>query len=56
MDGVLEQLALLWANAEVTFHLLLRKGDLVEKFVAFAHKPRLLGRFQERMAEYERFW
>jgi hypothetical protein len=40
VDGVLEQLALFWANTEVIFDLLLRKGDLVERFVAYAHKPR----------------
>ncbi|CAM9293619.1 unnamed protein product [Discosporangium mesarthrocarpum] len=56
VDGVLEQLALFWANSEVIFQVLLRKGDLVEKFVKFANKPRLLQRFQERMADYKQFW
>lgn len=56
VDSVLEQLALFWANSEVIFDVLLRKGDLVEKFVAFANKPRLLQRFRERLADYKRFW
>ncbi|CAM9598601.1 unnamed protein product [Ectocarpus sp. 13 AM-2016] len=56
IDSVLEQLALFWANSEVIFDVLLRKGDLVEKFVAFANKPRLLQRFRERLADYKRFW
>ncbi|CAM9502019.1 unnamed protein product [Laminaria digitata] len=56
VDSVLEQLALFWANSEVIFDVLLRKGDLVEKFVAFASKPRLLQRFKERLADYKRFW
>ena len=38
------------------FDVLLRKGDLVEKFVAFANKPRLLQRFKERLADYKQFW
>lgn len=38
------------------FDVLLRKADLVEKFVAFANKPRLLQRFRERLADYKRFW
>lgn len=41
---------------QVIFDVLLRKGDLVEKFVAFANKPRLLQRFRERLADYKRFW
>lgn len=41
---------------QVIFEVLLRKGDLVEKFVAFASKPRLLHRFRERLADYKRFW
>ncbi|CAB1117160.1 unnamed protein product [Ectocarpus sp. CCAP 1310/34] len=56
IDSVLEQLALFWANSEVIFDVLLRKGDLVEKFVTFANKPRLLQRFRERLADYKRFW
>jgi hypothetical protein len=56
VDSVLEQLALFWANAEVLLDLLLRRGDLVTSFVAYAHKPRLRGRFHERLAEYQRFW
>ncbi|CAM9477203.1 unnamed protein product [Choristocarpus tenellus] len=56
VDNVLEQLALFWANSEVIFQVLLRKGDLVEKFVEFANKPRLLQRFKERMIDYQRFW
>ncbi|CAM9213000.1 unnamed protein product [Phaeothamnion confervicola] len=56
VDQVLEQLALFWANTEVIFDVLLRKGDLVEKFVQYAAKPRLLMRFQERMNEYKKFW
>ena len=28
----------------------------MEKFVAFANKPRLLQRFKERLADYKRFW
>lgn len=38
------------------FEVLLRKGDLVEKFVAFSNKPRLLQRFKERLIDYRRFW
>jgi serine/threonine protein kinase len=56
VDGVLEQLALFWANTEVIFDVLLRKGDMVEKFVQFGHKPKLMHRFQERMQDYQRFW
>lgn len=41
---------------QVIFDVLLRKADLVEKFVAFANKPRLLQRFRERLADYKRFW
>lgn len=41
---------------QVIFDVLLRKSDLVEKFVAFANNPRLLQRFRERLAEYERYW
>lgn len=41
---------------QVIFDVLLRKSDLVEKFVAFANKPRLLQRFKERLADYKRFW
>ena len=41
---------------QVIFDVLLRKADLVEKFVAFAIKPRLLQRFRERLADYKRFW
>lgn len=44
------------ALLQVIFDVLLRKGDLVEKFVAFANKPRLLQRFRERLADYKRFW
>lgn len=45
-----------WVRGQVIFDVLLRKGDLVEKFVAFANKPRLLQRFRERLADYKRFW
>lgn len=43
-------------SEQVIFDVLLRKGDLVEKFVAFANKPRLMQRFTERLAEYKGFW
>ena len=28
----------------------------MERFVEYAHKPRLLARFHQRMGEYKQFW
>ncbi|CAM9223814.1 unnamed protein product [Chrysoparadoxa australica] len=56
VDGVLEQLALFWANTEVIFDVLLQKAETVEQFVRYAHKPRLLQRFDDRLTDYQHFW
>jgi len=56
VDGILEQLAVFWAHTEVILEVLLQKSEHVERFVEFAHKPRLLHRFQQRMGEYRAFW
>jgi hypothetical protein len=56
VDLILEQLGMFWANTEIVLDVLTRKGQHAEQFIAFAHKPRLLARFQERMQEYRKFW
>lgn len=56
VDHILEHLAIFWAQTEVILDVLLQKSDHVERFVEFAHKPRLLSRFRQRMGEYKRFW
>lgn len=56
VDNILEHLAIFWAQTEVILDVLLQKSDHVERFVEFAHKPRLLTRFRQRMSEYKRFW
>lgn len=56
VDIILEQLGLFWANTEIVLDVLTKKGQHAEQFIAFAHKPRLLARFQERMSEYRGFW
>lgn len=56
VDGILEQLAVFWAHTEVILEVLLQKSEHVERFVEFAHKPRLLSRFKQRMDEYKKFW
>ena len=39
---------------EIVLDALTKKGQHAEHFVAFAHNPKLLARFQERMNEYRR--
>jgi len=56
VDLILGQLGLFWANTEIVLEVLTRKGQHAEQFISFAHKPRLLARFQERMQEYRKFW
>jgi hypothetical protein len=56
VDHILEQLTVFWASTEVVLDMLTKKGEHVEKFIAFAHKPRLLKRFQERLEDYRRYW
>lgn len=56
VDHILEHLAIFWAQTEVILDVLLQKSDHVERFVEFAHKPRLLTRFRQRMGEYKHFW
>ena len=56
VDIILEHLGLFWANTEIVLEVLTKKGQHAEQFIAFAHKPRLLARFQERMHEYRDFW
>ena len=56
VDIILEQLGLFWANTEIVLDVLTKKGQHAEQFIAFAHKPRLMARFQERMQEYRGFW
>merc|ERR1719218_284875 len=55
VDIILEHLGLFWANTEIVLEVLTKKGQHAEQFIAFAHKPRLLARFQERMHEYRDF-
>lgn len=56
MDMILEQLAVFWANTEVVLDVLTKKGQHAEQFIGFAHKPKLMSRFRERIGEYRLFW
>ena len=56
VDKILEKLGLFWANTEVVLDALTKKGQTAEQFIAFAHKPKLMARFQERMQDYRNFW
>ena len=56
VDLILGKLGIFWANTEVLLDVLTRKSQHAEQFISFAHKPRLLARFQERMQEYRIFW
>jgi hypothetical protein len=56
VDVILEQLSVFWANTDVVLDVLTKKGQHIEQFINFAHKPRLMARFRERMEEYKRFW
>uniref|UniRef100_A0A7S1UJ38 Protein kinase domain-containing protein n=1 Tax=Phaeomonas parva TaxID=124430 RepID=A0A7S1UJ38_9STRA len=56
VDAILHHLQNFWSSTEVIFDTLLQRSDHVERFIKFAHKPRLALRFQERLQEYARFW
>ena len=56
VDLILEQLGVFWANTEVVLDVITKKGQHAEQFIGFAHKPKLLQRFRDRMGEYRRFW
>ena len=56
VDVILEQLSVFWANTEVVLDVLTKKGQHIEQFIGFSHKPRLIARFRDRMEEYKRFW
>ena len=56
MDLILEQLGVFWANTEVVLDVLTKKGQHAEQFIGFAHKPKLMARFRDRMHEYRNFW
>uniref|UniRef100_A0A7R9UH11 Uncharacterized protein n=1 Tax=Pinguiococcus pyrenoidosus TaxID=172671 RepID=A0A7R9UH11_9STRA len=56
VDAILHHLQNFWSSTEVIFDTLLQRSDHVERFIKFAHKPRLARRFQERLAEYTTFW
>lgn len=45
-----------WANTEIVLDMLTKKGLHAEQFIQFAHKPRLLSRFMERVVDYRNFW
>lgn len=53
---ILEQLGVFWANTEIVLDILTKKGQHAEQFVSFAHKPKLLARFMERVVDYRKFW
>jgi calcium/calmodulin-dependent protein kinase I len=56
VDVILEQLSVFWANTEIVLDILTKKGQHAEQFVSFAHKPKLLARFMERVVDYRNFW
>ena len=56
VDAILHHLQNFWSSTEVIFDTLLQRSDHVEKFIRYAHKPKLAGRFHERLLEYKRFW
>lgn len=49
-------LTLFWANTEIILEMLTKKGLHAEQFIQFAHKPKLLARFMERVDDYRHFW
>jgi hypothetical protein len=55
VNFVLEQLSLFWSNTEIVLDLLSKKGQHAEQFVGFAHNPKLLSRFKDRLSEYRSF-
>lgn len=56
IDAQLESSTILWANIEVVFDVMLKKGDHIDQFVDFGKNPRLMERFQARMSDYQYFW
>jgi hypothetical protein len=56
VDIILEQLSVFWANTEVVLDILTKKGQHTEQFISFAHKPKLLARFMDRVVDYRNFW
>lgn len=56
VDIILEQLSVFWANTEVVLDILTKKGQHTEHFISFAHKPKLLARFMDRVVDYRNFW